>query len=47
MEYDTIIVSSLGESDEVLYSLWCCSWEELESDVSGSGGKEDFWIGHD
>jgi hypothetical protein len=42
VEYDTIIVSLLGESDEILDSLWCCLRKELESDISKSCGEEDF-----
>ena len=46
MEYDTIIVSLLGESDKVLDSLGCCLWVELEDDVSVIGREFYFWIGH-
>jgi hypothetical protein len=47
MEYDTIIVSLLGESNKVLYSLRSCRWEEFESDISEGCGEEDLRIGHD
>ena len=44
VEYDTIIVSLLYESDEVLHCLRCCFWKEFEGDSTMIGGKEDFWI---
>ena len=44
VEYDTIIVSLLCESDEVLDGFRCCFWKEFERDITMIGGKEDFWI---
>ncbi len=47
MKYDTIIVSLLCESDEVLDCLRCYIWIELEGDITVIGGEENARIGHD